>query len=71
MEPEAQLHVATDHEEYALWIAGMLSKQPEFTSLQNELIQSSPSLEDHVSTWYEIEQRRQGFEPHYMLFQRT
>lgn len=71
MEPEAQLHVATDHEEYALWIAGMLSRQPEFTSLQNELIQSSPSLEDHVSTWYEIEQRRQGFEPHYMLFQRT
>ncbi len=70
MEPEAQLHVATDHEEYAHWIAELLSRQPEFVSLQSELIQSTPSLQDHVSTWYEIEQRRQGFEPHYLLFQR-
>lgn len=70
MEPEAQLHVATDHEEYALWIADLMAGQPEFISLQDELIQSTPSLEDHVSTWYEMEQRRQGFEPRYMLFKR-
>lgn len=70
MEPEAQLHISTDHEEYAHWIAGLLSRQPEFISLQPELIQSAPSLQDHVSTWYEVEQRRQGFEPHYLLFQR-
>lgn len=71
MEPDAQLHVATDHEEYAQWIANLLIQQPEFVSLQSEVIQDSPSLTDHVSTWYEVEQRRQGFEPHYMLFKRV
>lgn len=70
MEPEAELHIATDHEEYAHWIAEMLDRQPEFVSLQSEPIQKTPSLQDHVSTWYEIEQRRQGFEPLYMLFKR-
>ncbi len=70
MEPEARLHIATDHEEYAQWIAGLLTRNPDFSSLQPELIQSSPSLVDHVSTWYEIEQRRQGFTPFYMLFKR-
>lgn len=70
MEPEARLHISTDHEEYAHWIADLFSRQPEFVSLQSDVIQSTPSLEDHVSTWYEIEQRRQGFEPHYMLFKR-
>ncbi|NLN85440.1 MAG: tRNA (guanosine(46)-N7)-methyltransferase TrmB [Candidatus Cloacimonetes bacterium] len=70
MKPGAELHIATDHEEYSFWIAEMMLKQEEFVSLQNEVIQSSPSLQDHVATWYETEQRRQGFEPYFMLFKR-
>ena len=71
MEPGAELHIATDHKEYSIWIAEMMLKQAEYVSLQHQVIQNSPSLQDHVATWYETEQRRQGFEPHYMLFQRT
>ncbi len=70
MKPGAELHIATDHKEYSLWIAEMMLKQEEYVSLQNEVIQSSPSLQDHVATWYETEQRRLGYEPNFMLFKR-
>lgn len=67
---EAQVHVSTDHEEYANWIAEAFVRNPHYLSLRDEIIQKDPSLDDHVATWYETEQRRQGFTPNYMLFKR-
>jgi tRNA (guanine-N7-)-methyltransferase len=70
MIPGAEVHVSTDHEEYARWIANEFLRNPNFLSLQVNIIQPEPSLDDHVSTWYEIEQRRLGYAPNYMLFKR-
>lgn len=67
---DAEVHVSTDHEEYANWIAEEFVRNPRFVSLQEPLIQASPSIQDHVSTWYETEQRRMGYAPNYMLFKR-
>ena len=67
---DAQVHISTDHDEYANWIAEEFVKNPNFLSLHDHPIQKSPSLDDHVVTWYETEQRRLGYEPNYMLFKR-
>lgn len=68
--PDAQLHISTDHEEYANWIAEEFLKNANFLSLHDQPIQKTPSLADHVTTWYEKDQRRQGFEPNFMLYKR-
>ncbi len=68
--PGAQVHVSTDHAEYANWIAEEFVKNPYFISLHDDPIQKHPSLDDHVVTWYETDQRRQGFEPNFMLFEK-
>lgn len=67
---DALVHVSTDHEEYANWIAEEFLRSPRFISLYDDVIQKDPSLDDHVVTWYEQEQLRLGFEPNYMLFRR-
>jgi tRNA (guanine-N7-)-methyltransferase len=68
--PGGQVHIATDHEEYANWIAEEFLKNHNYLTLNDGVIQTNPSLEDHVVTWYESEQRRQGYEPNFMLFKR-
>lgn len=70
MLPDAEVHISTDHEEYANWIAGEFSRNHNFLSLINEVIGTYPSLEDHITTWYEKEQRRLGFTPYFMLYKR-
>lgn len=67
---EGQVHIATDHDEYANWIAEVFMNNPNFLSLSDHVMQASPSLDDHIVTWYESEQRRLGFEPNFMLFKR-
>ena len=68
--PEGQIHVSTDHEEYATWIADEFAGNPYFVSLQEQPIQKTPSLEDHVTTWYEQEQRKHGYSPNFMLYKK-
>lgn len=70
MAPDAQVHISTDHAEYANWIAEEFVKNPNFLSLHDQPIQADSSLDHHIETWYEADQRRQGFEPNFMLFQR-
>jgi tRNA (guanine-N7-)-methyltransferase len=70
MEPDSEVHVSTDHDEYAEWIAAEFTANPHFISLQEHAIEKEPSLNDHVSTWYETEQRRQGHIPNFMLYRR-
>lgn len=68
--PDALVHISTDHAEYANWIAEEFVKNPNFLSLHDQPIQAKPSMDHHIETWYEVDQRRQGFEPNFMLFQR-
>ena len=70
MRTDAEVHVSTDHAEYAEWIAREFAANSNFTSLQQQAIQTEPSLNDHVITWYEAEQRRLGYSPNFMLYRR-
>ncbi|MDP2173405.1 MAG: tRNA (guanosine(46)-N7)-methyltransferase TrmB [Candidatus Cloacimonadaceae bacterium] len=66
----AQVQVSTDHDEYANWIAEEFCLNPNFLCLHDQPIQSTPSLDIHIVTWFEQEQKRLGFEPNFMLFQK-
>lgn len=70
LKPKAKVQIATDHKDYALWIVDIFSNHKEFVSLQDTPIQNDYNLEDHVVTWFEQEQRRLGFEPNFMLYER-
>ncbi|MBW6514116.1 MAG: tRNA (guanosine(46)-N7)-methyltransferase TrmB [Candidatus Syntrophosphaera sp.] len=70
MRLDSEVHVSTDHEEYANWIAEEFAHNPNFISMLDQVIQTDPSLDDHVSTWYELEQKRLGFTPNFMLFKK-
>jgi tRNA (guanine-N7-)-methyltransferase len=67
---KAQVQVSTDHAEYANWILEEFLQNPHFSSLQDDPIQMHPNLDDHIVTWFEEEQKRQGYHPHFMLFER-
>nr|MDK2850557.1 tRNA (guanine-N7-)-methyltransferase [Candidatus Cloacimonadota bacterium] len=66
----AQVQISTDHEEYANWILEEFLQNSNFTSLQDDPIQMHPNLDEHIVTWFEEVQKRQGFNPHFMLFER-
>ncbi len=68
--PDAFVEISTDHVEYANWIAEEFVRNPNFLSLQDQLIQDRPHFNDHVITWFEQEQRRLGFDPRYLLFKK-
>jgi tRNA (guanine-N7-)-methyltransferase len=68
--PGAQVQVSTDHSGYAAWIVEEFLQNPHFTSLQDDPIQLHPNLDEHIVTWFEEEQRRHGYHPHFMLFER-
>lgn len=68
--PGAKVQVSTDHSEYAAWIVEEFLQNPHFTSLQDDPIQLHPNLDEHIVTWFEEEQRRHGYHPHFMLFER-
>jgi len=67
---DAFVEISTDHEEYANWIAEEFVRNPNYLSLQDQLIQDHPHFNDHVITWFEQEQRRLGYEPRYLLFKK-
>ena len=68
--PGAQVQVSTDHADYAAWIVEEFLNNPHYMSLQDDPIQMHPNLDEHISTWFEEEQKRNGFMPHFMLYQR-
>ncbi|HON32167.1 MAG TPA: tRNA (guanosine(46)-N7)-methyltransferase TrmB [Candidatus Syntrophosphaera thermopropionivorans] len=70
MVPDAEVHISTDDLDYANWIAEEFLKNPYFISVQDEIIQKIPSLEDHIPSWYEAKQTHKGISPNYMLFKR-
>lgn len=70
MIPGAFVQIATDHEEYASWIVDEFIQNPYFSSAFNDIILTHSGLDEHIVTWFEQEQRRQGFEPFFMLFKK-
>jgi len=67
----ARVQVSTDHDEYAHWILREFLTHPRMESVFPEGIRHTPGAEHHIATWFEQEQRRQGFEPNYMLFSKV
>ncbi len=70
MKPGAQVQISTDHSAYAAWIVEEFAQSPRFLSLQDAPIQGHANLDEHVVTWFEDEQRRQGYPPNFMLYKR-
>ncbi|PKN72261.1 MAG: tRNA (guanosine(46)-N7)-methyltransferase TrmB [Candidatus Cloacimonetes bacterium HGW-Cloacimonetes-3] len=70
LKPEAQVQVSTDHAEYASWILEEFLANPCYISVYDDPLRMQSTFEDHITTWFEAEQRRQGFDPHFMLFKR-
>jgi tRNA (guanine-N7-)-methyltransferase len=70
LKPLAQVQITTDNSDYATWILDEFLAHPSFISVYEELMLKESPFEEHIPTWYESEQRRQGFEPQYMLFKR-
>ncbi|MCK9557166.1 MAG: tRNA (guanosine(46)-N7)-methyltransferase TrmB [Candidatus Cloacimonetes bacterium] len=68
--PGAQVQISTDHSEYASWIVEEFLQNPHYTSLQDDPIQLHPNLDEHIVTWFEEEQRKHGYHPYFMLFER-
>lgn len=68
--PDAQVQVSTDHSGYASWILEEFLASPCFISVYDDPLRQQSTFEDHITTWFEAEQRRQGFNPQFMLFKR-
>lgn len=68
--PGAQVQVSTDHAGYAAWILEEFLASPCFISVYDDPLRHQSTFEDHITTWFEAEQRRQGFDPQFMLFKR-
>ncbi|MDZ4121912.1 MAG: tRNA (guanosine(46)-N7)-methyltransferase TrmB [Candidatus Cloacimonadaceae bacterium] len=70
MAPDAFVQVSTDHEDYATWIADEFTINPYFSAVYDDLIMDYSVLDEHIVTWFEQEQKRQGYHPKYMLFKK-
>lgn len=70
IKPGGFIQVSTDHEEYALWIWKEFSKRKDFLPKNVDKISTEPLMDEHIETFYEREQRRLGFEPKHMLFEK-
>lgn len=70
MKPDALVQISTDHVGYANWILEEFIASPCFVSVYDDPLRTQSTFEDHITTWFEAEQRRQGFDPHFMLFKR-
>ncbi len=68
--PGGFIQVSTDHGEYAQWIWNQFSRRQDFQPVNKEGLSAVPLLEQHIVTYYEREQRRLGFEPRHMLFEK-
>lgn len=70
LKPDAQVQVSTDHAGYASWILEEFLANPCFISVLDDPLRQQSTFDDHIVTWFEAEQRRQGFDPQFMLFKR-
>jgi tRNA (guanine-N7-)-methyltransferase len=70
IQPGGFIQVSTDHAEYAQWIWKEFSKRNDFFPKLFDGLSDVPLLDEHVVTFYEREQRRLGFEPKHMLFEK-
>ncbi len=70
MMPDAEVQISTDHSGYAAWILEEFVAHPGFVSVFDDLLRHNSPFEQHITTWFEAEQRRLGFNPQFMLFKR-
>jgi tRNA (guanine-N7-)-methyltransferase len=70
LKPEAQVQVSTDHSGYAAWILEEFLANPCYESVFDDPLRMQSTFEDHITTWFESEQRKQGYDPQFMLFKR-
>lgn len=70
VKPQGFIQVSTDHNEYAHWIWKEFAKRQDFKPVISDGISEKPLLDEHIITYYEREQRRLGFEPKHMLFEK-
>jgi tRNA (guanine-N7-)-methyltransferase len=70
IQPGGFIQVSTDHAEYAQWIWKQFLKRQDYVPKVSEAISPKPLLDEHIVTYYEREQRRLGFEPQHMLFEK-
>lgn len=71
IKPKGFIQVSTDHSEYAHWIWKEFAKRNDFVPINSTGISDKPLLDEHIVTYYEREQRRLGFEPKHMLFEKV
>lgn len=71
LKPGGFVQISTDHEDYAQWTWKIFVKRRDFRSHVLEGISDKPLLDNHITTFYEREQRRLGFEPMHMLFEKV
>jgi tRNA (guanine-N7-)-methyltransferase len=68
--PGGFVQISTDHADYAQWVWKIFVNRADFRSHVLEGISDKPLLDNHITTFYEREQRRLGFEPMHMLFEK-
>lgn len=64
------IQVSTDHAEYAQWIAKGFIGRNDYRPVNENVISNIPLLDEHITTYYEIGQRRLGFEPKFLLYEK-
>lgn len=68
--PGGFIQISTDHADYAQWAWKIFVNRTDFRSQVMEGLSDKPLLDSHIATFYELEQRRLGFEPKHMLFEK-
>ncbi|MBM4400098.1 MAG: hypothetical protein FJ041_07215, partial [Candidatus Cloacimonetes bacterium] len=64
------IQVSTDHAEYAQWIAKGFIGRNDYRPVNENVISNIPLLDEHITTYYEIGQRRLGFEPKFLHYEK-
>ena len=66
-----EIHISTDNKAYAEWTVKHFSQRDDFISIYPNVIERVNPDPNHVQTWYEIEQRRLGYEPCFMAYRKV
>ena len=64
------VEMATDHHGYAEWIVEHFKKRTDFEVIYENGYRFEPP-EDHIETYFEKTKKKEGFDPHFMLFKRS
>ena len=59
--------IATDHEDYAIWIVEHFLERKDFTSIYKKGF-TRESEKGHIETYFEKKKREEGFEPYFMMY---